>query len=347
MKLQRIVFIILALAVVPGLGDESTKKKGPFLGFQEVKKEVKPTIRVVTIQVPEVINSEKMLERQAVLVTYPDAVATIVMCHGFMCDKYDMGFLRTMFPAGRYNFISFDFRGHGDNAEGQICTFGKNEKLEVQAVARFIKSQPEFKDKPLLVYGFSMGAVSAIEAQAYDNTLFDAMILDCPFDSSENLIKQSLDKVKISWFGYEFDLPCRNMFDKYAFHPTVQTLIKGVLKAVGHMDPKSIDICLCPVDPAESIKKINVPCLFIHCINDDKVPVDAIRKIYDNATCDKILWLTLGRRHFDSIFYLPELYKERLLEFLNRFGNKQQENGEKTAIIYNDDELNKLWEQLQ
>ncbi len=132
----------------------------------------------------------KKIERNGLLVQYEDAKATVLICHGFMCDKIDAGFLRQLFPRGEYNIMSFDFRAHGENVCDQYCTLGRDEAYDVIAAAKFLKHHPALKGKPLFAYGFSMGAVAAIEAQAKDESLFAAMILDCPFDSAENVIKR-------------------------------------------------------------------------------------------------------------------------------------------------------------
>ena len=97
--------------------------------------------------------------------------------------------------------MTFDFRAHGEHCDGQRCTFGRDEHLDVITAAHFLKNHPHLKNKPVIVYGFSMGAVAAIEAQAKDNSLFSAMILDCPFDSSENIIKRSLESMQFTFFG--------------------------------------------------------------------------------------------------------------------------------------------------
>lgn len=265
-------------------------------------------------------HSRQRIMRKGILVRHEGAEATILICHGFMCDKFDAGALRRLFPqGGRFNFMSFDFRAHGEAREGQFCTFGRDEAYDVIAAARFLRNHPALQGKPLFVYGFSMGAAAAIEAQAKDSSLFDAMILDCPFDSSENVLKHNLENIKYSFWGYEFTLPGRTILQRYAFHPYIQSLVKLVLKTVSYIDPKYMNINICRVTPAKSVKFISVPCFFIHCKNDDKISVDAIKTIYtESASQYKVLWLTNGRRHFDSYFYNPEKYTHRIRRFLDR-----------------------------
>jgi pimeloyl-ACP methyl ester carboxylesterase len=262
--------------------------------------------------------SSKKIERSGLLVRYPDAIGTVVMCHGFMCDKYDQGMLRNMFPAGKYNILSFDFRAHGENTQGQYCTFGRDEAYDVTAAAQFAKNHPYLKDTPLFVYGFSMGAVAAIEAQAKDPSLFKAMILDCPFDNIENVLHRGLEDVKFTVLGYEINIPGRDILHKYAFHPYVQSLVKIVLKTVAQMDTRNITTYMCPVAPVKTVSKVSVPSLFISCKKDKRVSVEGIKSVYNNSGATyKKLWLTNGRWHFDSYFYNPEKYIEMVRNFLD------------------------------
>jgi uncharacterized protein len=300
------------------------------------------TVEHVHIYPQEHHGSKKVIERNGMLVRYDDAPATILICHGFMCDKYDVGMLRNIFNRDHFNVMTFDFRGHGENKEGQYCTFGRDESLDVIAAARFLRNHPELQDKPLFVYGFSMGAVSAIEAQALAE-LFDAMVLDCPFDSSEKVIKTGLSNLKLSLFGYEFEVPGKNLLQKYAFHPYVQSLVKMILKTVSQMDATGICTNFCPVYPAESAKKITIPCFFIHCKNDQKVSAKQGKKVYDGAAGYKRLWLTNGNRHFDSFFRNPEKYTEMVVDFYNQVLNGDTHTLPQEEVIEDEDDDDHLF----
>jgi uncharacterized protein len=275
------------------------------------------TVEHVVIYPQENHESQEKIARNGMLARSANAKATILVCHGFMCDKRDVGMLRKIFKKNDFNIMTFDFRAHGDNREGQYCTFGRDEALDVIAAARFLRNHPELRDKPLFCYGFSMGAVSAIEAQAQRPDLFDAMILDCPFDSSERVIKSGLAGLTCSLFGYEFSLPGKDLLQQYAFHPYVQSLVKLVLKTVAQMDATGINTNFCPVNPAESVKEIVVPVFFIHCKNDQKVAMDQVKRVYEGASGYKWFWATNGRRHYDSFFYNPEKYTELVRLFFD------------------------------
>jgi pimeloyl-ACP methyl ester carboxylesterase len=194
-----------------------------------------------------------------------------------------------------------------------------------------------------------MGAVAAIQAQAnqtmmpHENTqpkkLFDAMILDCPYDTSENVLKQALENFKITIFGYTFDLPGRKFLEKYAFNPYVQSFLKAALRTVAHLDATRTNTFIHPVKPVDSIKHVDIPCLFIHCAYDEKVSVQAARNLYANAAGYKRLWITQGRGHFDSFFYNPEKYVFKVQRFIEQFLNRELEKKELQQKILSDVKL--------
>lgn len=292
------------------------------------------SLEEVTLFSRESATSDKKITRKAHLVRYKNAGATVIMSHGFMCCKEDVAFLRRLFPRGKYNVMTFDYRAHGEDRDGQFCTFGRDEVYDLEAAAHYVRNHPDLKGLPCFVYGFSMGAATAIETQAKNAALFDAMILDCPFDSSENIIKRGLEGLKVSAFGYEFGMPGRSLLQKYAFHPHVQAFVKNVLRCFTSLDPRHIQINLCKVYPSESIKKVSCPCLFIHCKNDERISIDAVRNVYNNAASSyKKLWLTEGRHHYDSYFYAPERYTTEVRNFLTHVLDGTARKEEKKEIV--------------
>lgn len=261
-------------------------------------------------------DSTETIMRDGFLLKRKNAKAIVFILNGFMCTKFDSAFLRAfLFPD--FHVVTFDFRAHGENVdECQCCTFGRDEAHDVIAAVNYIKSRPDLKNLPRIAYGFSMGAVAAIEAQAANPDLFDMMILDCPYDRSKNVIKKGLENMQFSVCGYSFALPCRSFLEKYAFHPYIQSLLKTLLKTVASMDATTTNTYIYPVNPINSIKKITVPIQGIHCYNDEKVPVYAARNLFKNAAGYKRLWITAGRRHFDSFFYNPEKYAYKVKRFI-------------------------------
>jgi hypothetical protein len=105
------------------------------------------------------------------------------------------------------------------------------------------------------------------------------------------------------------------------------------------MDASKVRTNFCPVHPVESVKKITVPCFFIHCKNDKKVDVDQVKAVYQGAAGYKKLWLTLGRWHCDSGVYDPKRYTQEVRLFLSNILNGQIHSLPQEEIIEdNEDE---------
>ena len=273
------------------------------------------SLEYVRFPVQESLFSEKTFMRRGILIKRQKAKATVLVCHGYMCDKYDVSFLHVMFKD--YNSVGFDFRAHGEEKEGQCCTFGRDESYDVIGAVKYIKSHPELKKLPLFVYGFSMGAAAAILAQAREQNLFDGMILDCPFDSTDKLIDRGIDQLRIRIFGYEMALPGSSLLKTYAYNPYVQSVLKQIMRTFTKIDTVDVDTCISPVFPEEAIKYVNIPCFFIGCINDDKAPEEAVLSVYRGAKGFKRCWIDCeGVRHFDTIFKQMHKYFYKVDRFI-------------------------------
>ncbi|KKP35458.1 MAG: hypothetical protein UR26_C0004G0005 [candidate division TM6 bacterium GW2011_GWF2_32_72] len=269
-------------------------------------------VKDVSFLSPKLEGSKESITLQGNLVKRNNAKYNVLICHGYMIDYEQVSFLRHIFPEA--NILTFGFRGHSKQNKDQVCSIGKHESLDVAAAVKYFKSIPEFKGKPLFVYAFSMGAVASILAQHKDPTLFDAMVLDCPYDTAYNVVARGLDDTRFKLFGYEFGIPGKNLLKKLAFNRFTQPIVQYVLIAGGRTVKTHMEC----VDTVEAAKKISVPTFYISCKNDGKVPPVAIKNIYENtASSFKRLWITEGRHHFDSYFHSPEKYTYNVRKFVN------------------------------
>jgi pimeloyl-ACP methyl ester carboxylesterase len=262
------------------------------------------------------------LQRRGLLVRKPNALGTVVICHGYLGCKRHAIFFKHLFP--HYNVLSFDFRAHGDDKDGQYSTIGRDEALDVMAAVHFVKSDPTMQGKPVIAFGYSMGAVSAIQAQSQDENLFDAMILDCPFASTDEAMRRGLEeKMKFSLFGKQFVIPGKQFIVDHMYDDAAQALTNFLFKVITQLDSKKVATKFVRVMPIESVKKITVPCYFIHCENDKKVTVDDVQSLYNNKPGFKRLWITQGQSHFGSYPHNPELYWYKVNKFLKKLHEKE------------------------
>ena len=281
-----------------------------------LKKSEQHSFEDVVLQVPEDDKGHVSL-RRGELITRANAPATIILFHGFKSKRSDVRPLRT-FIFGDYNTLIFDFRAHGVYAHpSECCSFGADEVKDIKAAVDFVRTHPQLKDKPVIAYGISMGAAAAIEAQSrYDNKLFDALIIDSPFDSMENLVGRGLHNLHYTFLGIDVLLPLRTLLKKEMYSPFIDRILKASLRLVG-LDGTSVPTCLKPVSPLESIKNVTVPCLIIGCSQDNTTPFEAFESVYENAaTNKKELWIVDGNGHCDTFSHKPEEYIHRVRNFL-------------------------------
>ena len=276
--------------------------------------------------------SNEFIERNGILTLKANSPATIVLLHGYGHDKNDLGPFSLLFK--EYNTFTFDFRAHGESKHEQHSTLGRDEVHDVVGAVEYLKSIPELNRKPIIAFAFSMGAATAIESQA-KKKLFDAMFLDAPFSSSEDVVKKGLDSMKFKVLGYEWDIPGRVLLEKHAFNPQVQSFLKWLLKFSPTYNNK-VETIVKPISPVESIKSVNIPVYFVVCKKDEKVPVESVRKIYENLNSNyKRLWITNGRRHCDSVFNSPEEYERKINKFIKKFLSGEYKTS-MPSKVYND-----------
>ena len=256
-----------------------------------------------------------ILTRNGELIIRPGARATVLLAHGFKHDRRHSKALRVLFP--HYNTIIFDFRAHGDKAEGQTCSFGSQEVREVKAAADFVKNHSKIGSLPLFGYGVSMGAATIIEAQSQYH-LFEGIILDSPFESMEHVVKRGLAKLSCCFFGIDFLRPVRYLLAHMMFSPYADGILRFLLRMFAGMDTQTTATSLRPFEPIKSIKKITIPTLIIGCYQDNLTPPEVVARVYKEALRRSLseLWLVEGKGHVDAFFSHPEQYIKKVNEFV-------------------------------
>lgn len=277
--------------------------------------------------------SNEFISRRGVLVKRKAAPATILLLHGYGIDKYMMAPFRLLLKG--YNCFTFDFRAHGVHASDEESTLGYDEVHDIFGAVDYLRADPDLNQKPIIVVGFSMGAVSAIEAQALDPSLFAALFLDTPFSSSIDVLRRGMQDLRFGFWGYEFDLPGRTWIEDYAFNPYVQPFLQMLLRLKSSLNASRINTVAKAIAPSESIRKITVPIFLVVTKGDEKVSVDDVKKVYDNDHgVFKRLWVANGRSHCDAVLYNPEKYEQILNRFIHDVLNQSYKSQPKEEIVY-------------
>lgn len=286
-------------------------------------------VEPIYIESKENAESDKTLTRKGFLALRPNAIGTVICCHGYTSSKHESFFFKTFFP--NFNALTFDFRAHGDLTDGQQSTIGAEEIYDVEAAVKYVREHPELKDKPIIGFGFSMGAVSLLRAQAHWKNLFDLLILDSPFDSSDDCMSKALEeKMTVTIFSKKYKLPGKTLIMKALYNERWKPIIRRVFRFATGFDPDAIPTRYVRVAPIDTAKDIKVPCFFISCAKDKKVPFDSVKRLYHAVDAPfKRMWITQGIMHCSAYLTNPELYWYNMNKFIRKVFEKDMFNKEK------------------
>lgn len=225
-----------------------------------------------------------------------DATKTIVFSHGYGANReetwvpmYDLAHY-----AHRLNFnvLMFDY-GFASHSNKDLATGGKKESQQLLGAIEFAKEKGA---QEIVVWGFSMGAGTALQAGLVSEDI-DAMILDSTFllepDTLYHNIKQNID------------LPRQPSLE-------IMELLFPVLNGTG--------LDQIPYAKVKS-KDYPFPILFLHGTLDEKAPFPIAEELAENQSNPySDSWIIEGSHHELLFREHPREYLRRVSAFL---GNVQ------------------------
>ncbi len=318
-----VFFSILAISGHVVSNNELNNVKASIEAYQQyllASKQMLSGLEVQSIFFPVQKNSMTLetFNRKGLLALRPDALGTVIICHGYTQSKHEAFFLKILFS--HFNVLAFDFRAHGELIEdGQFSTIGRDEIFDVIGAVQFVKALPSSQGKPIIGFGFSMGAVSLLQAQAQYQDLFDILILDSPFDSSSECMAHNVDRMlTFKMFGKERRFPGKAVIMKMLYSEKMSPLVKKFFRWASGMNPYTVQTKFVPVIPIEHAAKVTIPCFFISCECDKSVKVDSVMRLYEEVRSSfKRLWITHGLKHCGSCLAQPELYAYKVNKFIH------------------------------
>lgn len=223
-----------------------------------------------------------------------DSSRTIVLSHGYGANREETWI--PMYDLAHYahnldfNVLMFDY-GFASQTSKEVATGGKEEKRQLLGAIQLAKQRGA---KQIVVWGFSMGAGTALQA-GLETKDVDAMILDSTFLLEPDTLYHNIKN--------QIDLPR---------HPSLEIL--ELLFPV--LNGTSLDQI-----PYNEVKSYDYPfpTLFIHGTNDDKAPYPIAEKIASNQTHpDSDSWIVEGSRHELIFREYPREYLRRVSTFLGK-----------------------------
>ena len=212
-----------------------------------------------------------------------------LMFHGYRgSSERDMpGGVQRCFKLGR-SALLIDQRG-GGRSDGNTITFGIKEHRDCLTWVDFIIKQFG-SDVKIILTGISMGASTVLMAAGKplpSNVI--GVLADCGFSSAREIIQIVIRQIKLPVkLSYLFVRLGARIFGGFALESYT---------------------------PVEAMKTCTVPVIFIHGEDDDFVPCDMSRVMYEACSSRKKLVTIPGAGHGLSCLVDPERYYAELRDF--------------------------------
>lgn len=220
---------------------------------------------------------------------------TVILFHGWTSiGFFDFSCIVGLYHEKGFNVLMPDQRAHG-MSEGKYTCFGVKERYDVISWCDYVVSLYGENCK-IVIEGISMGASTVLMTLGLKNLspCVKGVIADCGFTSAAEQFTYVLKK--------DYHLP------PFPFLYTANFLSR-LLAGFGFWD----------VNAAEEVKKSELPLLIIHGENDDFVPIEFGRKIYEaSASKDKHIITVPDAKHGMSYLNDEEQCRAVLESFLKK-----------------------------
>ncbi len=219
----------------------------------------------------------------------------VLLSHGYKGSGFgDFAYTARFLHENNCNLLFIDQRCCGAS-QGEYITFGAWEQYDVQGWAYYISKRNK-KRLPIYLYGESMGAAAVLMASGHKLPAeVRGLVADCGFRSMKGQVKDmAADWFHLHWIGlmlFRLDLFCR---------------------ALAGFRMKD-------ADTTKALEKNKRPVLFFH--GEEDTYVNYKNSIYNYSVCQapKDLLIISEARHLCSAYEKPELYREKLSGFFEKY----------------------------
>jgi uncharacterized protein len=247
-------------------------------------------LEYITKRIP--IGRDEWLETW--LIPAPNSKGTILLFPGNLASKSkQLLTLAQMFYHLNYNSLLVDFRGIGGSS-GNTTTLGIQESRDVATAMQYIHQTQS--QRPIILYGVSMGSAAILTAIAQEQITPDAIVLELPY---ARLIDAVRSRIKNT------HLPTFPMTELLLFWGGIQHGFNGFAHN--------------PVDYARHVK---CPTLILHGKQDKWTSLAEINEIFANIHSQKQL-ITFDRAGHNLLVSIDRnLWQESIEQFLNTIAVK-------------------------
>ncbi len=219
----------------------------------------------------------------------------VVLCHGYKGSRFgSVAGIARYLHENHCSLLFIDQRCCG-KSEGRYVTFGAREQYDLLSWLKRLRKENK-KRLPVYLYGQSMGAAAVLLAAGHPLPgEVRGLIADCGFHS----MKQQFQNMAADWFHIRSAGILRRRVELFC------RLYAG--------------FSLKETDTTEALRKNTRPVLFFHGELDTYVRPEASRQNYELCAAPKELVLIPGARHLCSYYAQPELYKQKISDFFQKY----------------------------
>lgn len=221
---------------------------------------------------------------------------SVLIAHGYMNDKEQMGAYAALFHQMGYNVLMPDARAHGQS-QGKFIGYGWPERYDARKwLNRLIKKNGP--DSQVVMFGVSMGgATTMMTAGLKLPPQVKALVEDCGYDS-----------VQAEFYHEAHEL----------YHLPLWLAIP-LVKTMSGINRVANGFFIGQASAANSLHHNHLPLLVIHGKDDTFVPTAMAQVNYRATRGPKELWLVPGAVHAKSFATAPTAYRDHVQNFLRRY----------------------------
>lgn len=218
---------------------------------------------------------------------------TVIISHGITWSRYGSVKYASVFRRHGFNVLIYDLRNHGESGGGNT-TFGYTEKYDLRAWMDWALDRLGPLGR-VGTMGESLGAAVSLQHAAVD-TRVAFTIADCAFSDLAELLKHRL--------RCDYHLPAFPLLH-------LANLWCGLLSWMTFEQ----------VSPLRDVRSIKTPVMFIHGENDNYIPPQMSRAMYEAKTSGlRWLYIVPDAKHAKAWVADPAAYEREVGRFLLAVG---------------------------
>ena len=234
------------------------------------------------------------------------ARGTLIYCHGLNRTRVEMLPEAQFGHSLGYNGLLFDLRHQGQSG-GRVSSVGYWERLDAEAAVRYALTD-EKAQRPIILWGVSMGAAAALMAAA-ESPDVAAVVSDSAFPNFKEVVRHHY------FLFRQFARRRWWWFPPLPGFPLVDEVTWWIARRA-HFRPSEFDL-------EKAVKAINPrPILFVALEGDRRMPPAYARTLHADATSpEKQVVVLPGDRHGEGFNLDRQQYEQAVIHFLVRVGS--------------------------